>query len=263
MQKKILAAAVASSLVAMGSAHAVEKAETGNMLLVPYYTTEAGNETYINIVNTTTDFKAVKIRFREAKGSEDSLDFHVYMSPKDVWSAALTQKADGTPVLVTGDTSCTWGRVGSTAASSGATVKTTYLDEIVALLDADVYEGGDPAARIREGYVEIIEMATLAKTTAMDGITSQLSYYAKHVDGVPRNCDVFRDLNQQLPTLRPNNYVGTLASATSATVADVDLSAQFEPPSGGLFGSAAIINVDDATYIPMDRHDGAAESEFG
>jgi uncharacterized protein YbjQ (UPF0145 family) len=113
MHKNVFKVAVASSALALAATASavVEKAETGNVLLFPYYTTENTNSTLINVINTTDQTKALKVRFREAKGSEDSLDFHVYMSPKDRWTAAMTQDSDGVPTLVTQDNTCTFGRV--------------------------------------------------------------------------------------------------------------------------------------------------------
>ncbi len=259
MNRSVLTAAVASAIVASGYAQAqgpVTPADTGFLLLIPYYTTESGNETYINVVNTSDDFKALKVRFREARGSEDSLDFHVYLSPRDVWAAALTQNANGVPTLVTANRSCTWGRVGSTATTSRARVQTTYLDQIITRLDEDVYQGGDPNQRIREGYVEIIEMATLAdyRSAASGDQPDFLSFYAKHVDGVPRDCNVFRTLNTDPATraLRPDNYGGSFQTSWMGTTRTIDVADQFEARTGGLFASAALINVEDATYIPME-----------
>ncbi len=257
MQKKLLTAAVASTLSAMGGAHAdVEKSEVGDVLLVPYYTTESGNETYINVVNTTDEFKALKVRFREARGSEDSLDFHVYMSPEDVWTAALTQDSDGTPTLVTNNSSCTFGRVGRTADSSGAQVRTTYVDEISdELADAGVdYEGPAAEERIREGYVEIIEMATYADESGGTN-SGNLGHWTKHVDGAPRDCGAVAALNT-IANDGDGLTPGEDASNVEFTGPDGEertlTATGFGNRSGGLFGSAAIINVDDATYLPTE-----------
>ena len=79
-----LAAAVAMSC-AMSAAHAVNVNNDGlgEVLLFPYYTAAAGNDTYINIVNTTADVKAVKVRFVEGMNSVEVLDFNLYLSPYD------------------------------------------------------------------------------------------------------------------------------------------------------------------------------------
>jgi hypothetical protein len=69
---------------------------SGSVLLYPYYTVRAdggGNstayyDTLISVVNTTTSFKAVKVRFLEGKRSAEVLDFNLFLSPRDVWTGA-------------------------------------------------------------------------------------------------------------------------------------------------------------------------------
>jgi ABC-type glycerol-3-phosphate transport system substrate-binding protein len=63
----------------------------GHNLLVPYFNAQNGNMSVIHVVNTdTTNGKAVKVRFRGASNSDDILDFQVFLSPGDVWTAAVT-----------------------------------------------------------------------------------------------------------------------------------------------------------------------------
>jgi hypothetical protein len=81
----------------------------GHQMIVPYFTTQGGNQTVTHIVNTDTqNGKALKVRFRGAANSDDLLDFYVFLSPGDVWTAALTRGADGRTVLSTADKSCTY-----------------------------------------------------------------------------------------------------------------------------------------------------------
>ncbi len=68
----------------------------GQVLIYPYYTVRspagaglASYNTLLSIVNTTTSTKAVKVRFREGKASAEVLDFNVFLSPLDVWTAAV------------------------------------------------------------------------------------------------------------------------------------------------------------------------------
>ena len=44
----------------------------------------------MSVVNTTASMKAVKVRFREGKNSAEVLDFNVFLSPFDVWTASIT-----------------------------------------------------------------------------------------------------------------------------------------------------------------------------
>ena len=95
-KKNKLALGVAAGLVGlagiMSSAQAVHvNAEgTGQVLIFPYYNAHAGYVTNINLVNSTDETKAVKIRFREGEESNDVLDFNIYMSPNDVWTGSVS-----------------------------------------------------------------------------------------------------------------------------------------------------------------------------
>ena len=73
MNKKVLPLAVgAASAVVMSAAHAamyVNERGTGETLIFPFYSAENSNNTNINIANTTTQHKAVKVRVLEAQNS--------------------------------------------------------------------------------------------------------------------------------------------------------------------------------------------------
>ena len=123
MKKNVLALSIATAVVGFaGSAHAIGTIGTnatatqltfgdtgiGHMLLVPYFSTQNGNATLLSLVNTdTVNGKAVKVRFRGAKNSDDIFDFQVFLSPGDVWTANVSQNADGRSALTTEDNSCT------------------------------------------------------------------------------------------------------------------------------------------------------------
>ena len=246
MHKKLLAVAVTSTLLAMGAAQAQNVSGTGDVLIGSIYSTEAGQDTYINIVNTTEDAKAVKVRFREGRGSEDSLDFHVYLSPSDMWAAAVTKNSAGEVVVVTQDTSCTVPFISANPETTGAKMRTTYIPA--------VFEG-DAEARVREGYVEIIEMASFGDDTsrpddyddddeAADALSTWdpeeeldpqlIAWASKHVGGVPRACGAINDFN------------GADHSP------ETDSTALFLAPTSGLFGNMGLINVQQGTYVPFE-----------
>lgn len=116
MKKNVLALSIAAMIGGLGFAGAasaqsalqVNESGTGHMLLVPYYTAQNGNMSVFHVVNTdTVNGKALKVRFRGASNSDDVLDFQVFMSPGDVWTAAVTQGSDGVANLVTADGTCT------------------------------------------------------------------------------------------------------------------------------------------------------------
>jgi hypothetical protein len=152
--------------------------------MVPYFTTNNGNSTLMSIVNTdVTNGKAVKVRFRSAANSDDIFDFQVYMSPGDVWTAAVSQGADGRSMLTTNDKSCTL----------PFSVNQSFItDRLPATAD-----DATKAAWTREGYVEIFNMADIADTSS----TTDLFTRVKHVAGVaPCLAGASTDLLTQLST---------------------------------------------------------------
>lgn len=226
---KILSAAMLSAFGMVGSAQAVHLSEDGRgqVLLYPYYSSLGGNDTIVSLVNTTTSAKAVKIRFIEAKNSHEVLDFNLYMSPGDAWAGVVTlDAASGNTVLKTGDTSCTVPAI----PAAGQPFRNYQIV-------ADDDRGGAGLARLQEGYVEIIEMGDLTNTADID--TSQTGLQgaaasATHVGSTPANCTALR-----------NAWNNGNVWATNPLV---DLTA----PTGGLFGSATLINVAEGTDYSYD-----------
>jgi len=160
MKKSILATSIAAAVFGLGvtTAQAAVEASTdgtGNILLVPYYSAQAGNATLLSITNTdTTNAKAVKVRFRGAANSDDVFDFQLFLSPADVWTARVGTNEAGVATLTTTDTSCT--KPASSVLNATPFI-TTRLDPA---LDAAGKANGT-----REGYVEIINMADIAPQT--------------------------------------------------------------------------------------------------
>lgn len=195
--KKSLCVALAATgvLCAAGAAQAVNVSENGlgNVLIYPYYTVNNdvnGNafNTLMSVVNTTGSTKAIKVRFREGKNSAEVLDFNVFLSPFDVWTAAITPSPviSGTPAGVygahisTSDKSCTI----PTFPANGVDFRTLELES-----------GDNGVVRTREGYFEIFEMATydIASVTAIN---------STHSGGVPKDCTKVTDAtaaSEQLP----------------------------------------------------------------
>ena len=112
MNRKNLTAAVLAGLAGaagiVGSAQAVNinSDGLGQVLIYPYYTVNGGNTTVLSVVNTTDHAKAVKVRFKEGVNSREVLDFNLYLSAWDVWTAAIYDD-DGAPTLIVNDNSCT------------------------------------------------------------------------------------------------------------------------------------------------------------
>jgi len=149
------AIALATVLGASASAHAVNVNPDGlgQVLLYSLYTTEQGNDTNISITNTSDVVKAVKVRFLEGQNSQEVLDFNLYLSPKDQWSGAITQTANGAKI-VTFDRSCTAPAI----PASGVEFRNAQYKG----------DGGEQSlARTRVGHVEIIEMGDIDPKSAL------------------------------------------------------------------------------------------------
>ncbi len=158
--RKSLYAALAGlgALSGMGAAEAVNLAPEGlgQALIYPYYTVRNGANgfaynTLLSVVNTTNTAKAVKVRFLEGKNSQEVLDFNLFLSHHDVWTATVVATADGAAVT-SDDNSCIL-PTQLPAQRGQPFVNFRY--------SAD---GADSSLdRTREGYVEIIEMADVRR----------------------------------------------------------------------------------------------------
>lgn len=108
---------------------ALSEGGTGHNLVVPYFSAQNGNMTVLHLVNTDTrNGKAVKVRFRGAANSDDLMDFQVFLSPQDVWTAAVSQGANGVLQLASSDNTCTLPRLNSApGATDGAKASNAVL----------------------------------------------------------------------------------------------------------------------------------------
>ena len=231
MKKNVLALSIATMIGGLGFAGAasaqatdrlaVNDSGTGHILINPYYNVQNGNMSVFHVVNTdTSNGKAVKVRFRGASNSDDVLDFQVFMSPGDVWTAAISKGADGRAQLTTNDNSCTL-----PAIAKGVQIP-FVTDRLPAAMSDE-----DKANNTREGYMEILTMADIdgASTYTVDGNSGKkapLFTASKHVGGVA-----------------PCDAAGVLTSTLSTGANTTGLKA----PTGGLFGTWYIINVAQTT----------------
>lgn len=184
MKKNVLALSIAAMVGGMGfagaasAALAVNESGSGHILTIPYYTAQNGNMTVFHLTNTDDkNGKAVKVRFRGASNSDDVLDFQVFMSPGDVWTAAVTKGADGKAQLVTADKTCTL----PVDLNEGKTVPF-----ITDRLTKKGWTAEDKAAQTREGYIEILNMADIEGTLTYNADKTPANFYTaiKHKDGV-------------------------------------------------------------------------------
>jgi hypothetical protein len=236
--KKSLHVALAglSTLGLAGAAEAVmiNPNGLGQVLVYPYYTVRNGYNvagvsaapfnTLLSIVNTTNSTKAVKVRFREGKASVEVLDFNVFLSPYDMWTAAVEPGVGITgsdlipgAMIETNDNSCT---VPDFTNGVGVPFRVTAMTDAI----------GPSEDRLTEGYFEVFEMATYDPTDI-------ISIGSKHnASGVP-SCTGVNDANASKNPL---------------------------PPNGGLSGGATIINVltgdaftEDATALTQFTNVGS------
>ena len=222
-QRKSLYAALAGvgALGVTGAADAVNVNPNGlgQALIYPYYTTNsdgAGNayNSLLSVVNTTNSAKAVKVRFLEGKNSREVLDFNLFLSKYDVWTAAIIPLTNGGAGVTTFDKSCT--------IPDNSFLTFPNIVEFVnfAYVGSSDDKGGAGLDRTKEGYVEIIEMATYQTFTST-------SIAVTHVGGVPDCGAKFSFSDAQ--------------AATDASSA-----------SGGLFGGISLINVGAGTDYTED-----------
>jgi hypothetical protein len=194
----------------------VSEGGVGHSLVVPYFNAQNGNMTVLHVVNTdTVNGKAMKVRFRGALNSDDILDFQVFMSPGDVWTAAVSEGADGVAQIVTADGTCTLPKLSKGVAQSFVT------DRLNSALSA-----ADKANNTREGYVEIFNMADIPPATGATALYTAI----KHVNGVAPCTDAV--LNATLV-----NYADQVAARAAG----------FDTPTTGLMGDWYIINVAQTT----------------
>ena len=250
MKKNVLALSIATMIGGLGftgaafaqtapAAPSVNANGDGHILLVPYYTVQDGNVTAFNIVNTdSAKGKAVKVRFRGASNSDDVLDFQVFLSPGDVWSAAVTADDSGLAQLVTADNSCTLPKI----------ALSTPVPFVKDRLTKAGWEDADKNAQTREGYIEILNMADIDerklydKDTGNFGGTAQSGLYKaiKHVNGVAPCSDA---------ALNALNDVDPSKNALAANPSDTTIAATLglAVPTGGLTGNWFIMNAAKST----------------
>ncbi len=270
MKKKLLPLAMLAGFAgAVSTAQAVHLNADGlgQALIYPYYTVEGDQDTYISVVNTTNEAKAIKVRFLEGENSQEVLDFNLYLSPFDHWSAVITsayvlEATPGGPITVVEE--------GTSGAELGAVLKTwdnsctvpnisnledgvpfvNYAYKWVASggtfeLSGDTNQGLN---RTREGYVEVIEMGTMgfwdgSAMVEYDGngqLGSGAAGYSKHsASGVPANCAALVAAWEETASGAP---IGDWANDNNLNMAG---------PSGGLYGYGVLIspvNGTNATY---------------
>jgi len=216
----IAAIAGVAGIANMASAVNLNPDGLGQVLLYPYYTVNSGQQTLLSVVNTTAVGKAVKVRFLEGYNSREVLDFNLFLSPFDVWTAAVFSLSDGGvgtgPTTAAGiftfDKSCTAPAFTTTGLTNGAGFQAFLNYAYVGSLSDT---GPTTVDRTREGHFEMISMADIV-------VGSPLGVDITHVNSVPPGC--------------------------SKAEADFEALTTVVAPTSGLFGAAAVVNVGQGTY---------------
>lgn len=240
MKRKNLTTAIVASIAGVAGISSISNAVNmnaegvGQILIYPYYSVSEDGpnslNTMITVVNTTDNAKAVKVRFLEGRNSREVMDFNLYLSEYDVWTAVLApavstiagHEGELSGKLFTNDTTCT-----SPNNVSGSQFL-PYFFEGAGVGDPLYDEVSHDMVRSREGHFEIIEMGDIVSG-------SDTETWVTHVAGVPPNCAAL-------------DASWTLGGGANDWL--IDPTVDLEPEtSGGLFGSASIINVQDGTVV--------------
>jgi hypothetical protein len=193
--------------------------QAGQVLLFPYYTVNAGYNTLINLVNTTDQAKALRVRFKEAANGRTVYALNLYLGANDVWTAALfkgSEDQDFLTGLISNDVSCSLPSL-----SSGVVF---FNKDKIGGNFADPY--GNDTKRLHEGFIEVIEMGVLTGDSALAGRIDQQTGVA--------NCQILADA-----------WDASSANSYWLTDADTDML----PPTGGIMGNVILIDVQDGLSV--------------
>lgn len=261
MKKNSLTTAIIAGVAGVaglaGVAHAVNLNPDGigQVLLYPYYTTNGGNTTLFTVVNTADVGKAVKVRFMESLNSKEVLDFNVYMSPYDVWTAAIYDNA-GVPGISTNDSTCVAPNKVMTQFSPFRNFEfTNWLPDKLGR-DTDPDSVAKNKSRMQQGHIEVIEMGDLG------GPAHRYSKHGFHGDvWKPEDCSYFQT---QWTSSAPGTWLTESGGVVDMPNAGKGLHDVYPPGSGfinavgelefndvggvgGIFGSAYIVNAAEGT----------------
>jgi hypothetical protein len=190
----------------------------GQVLIYPYYTVNKSQDTQFSVVNTSDVGKAVKVRFLEGYNSREVLDFNLYLSAHDVWTGVISTVGDDTTgaQLLTRDHSCL---DGIPSGSQQPFLPYGY-DGTLENYGQPADDGPQDITRTREGYFEMISMGDIVPGSALEADITHVQTGTPN-EGVPPDC----------------------ASAQGDTPGNL------VPPTGGLFGGAAIVDVGVGTFF--------------
>ncbi len=260
-----LSAILGTAALTAPTAQAVNLAEdgVGEVLLFPFYTVrgpvgEDGLltpgltwETQLYTANVSDRVVVYKIRFREAFNTREVLDFLVFLSPFDVWTARLSYDPNNNVAFVTTqDSSCTFPEIPSALPAPGTPLNAAsdpFLRNTLYIGDFDDSAPTD-ISRTFTGYVEVIQMASIIvgdprnSVPAADGVSA-----ANIVNWVTHTGENVVSVRQGTPGTAPANCAALRSSLsgspsfTPEQLADLR-SSQLLEPINALQGSAVLVN---------------------
>ncbi len=207
----------------------------GQVLVYPYYTVNGGNGTLLAVVNTASG-KALKVRFHEGYDGRGVLDFNLYLSPYATWTGEVADRlgtSAASASIITNDSSCTVPAFAPLP--GGGTIR--FLDFSDASYSGSVTisgvtgnaDGGPLGTdRTREGHFDVIEMGEVTNTS--NGSLSAIS----QIGGMPGDCA------QIVNAWAAGGYWA------------IDASTDMASPTGGVYGSEAVIDVEQGTLFTMN-----------
>ena len=171
LTRRIASSLAPLALLAASSAAAVQLSAdgVGQALIYPYYTVQTATggafNTLISVVNVTAERKVIRVRFREGRNGREVASFNLYLSGHDTWTGAVVPSPAGAPAsatLISFDRACTNPPYPFTA--TGGPASLPFSNAAYSVFNND--GGGEGLERTREGYIEMIEMATLTGASA-------------------------------------------------------------------------------------------------
>jgi hypothetical protein len=239
-------------MIALGCAAPASQADTrngmrfspdgiGQALLWPYYTTGGGSQTLMTLVNNDQTARAVRLRFRESHNGRSVLELNLYLSPFDMWTAAIAEDpTTGGARLVTSDTTCTLPAVptGGLAfrrddyvdlSASGGANRQDHPDTLIPALST--------LARTREGSIELIDMGALQTGSGLTRLAEEVTH--------------IRPASPGTVVARPSNCAALVASWTPGRGGWADQGAATGMATGTprYAGSAMIVDVANGTMV--------------
>ena len=177
--KKPFLPALLGALIPLAS-HAVylNPEGDGEALIYPYYTVQSANgnafNTYLSIVAGGPDGKALRLYVREGRAGKAVVSVNLYLAPGDMWTGAIVPGAgpNDPPKLISNDKGC---------ADPNVPPEGLALDNRSFTGTRDDGNGTD-ADRLREGFVEVLEMGALSAGFSFDAQARNCFRFAGAVD---------------------------------------------------------------------------------